>query len=93
MVLQIFPPSQMSLAKEYYLDNETVVGYTEAMGKVLTKIHPVEAARAKADQLAKDVVAFETRVAAMLPDIDSARDVKVRDSMPLSKSFASQQKC
>ena len=67
----------MTLEKEYYQDNETVTGYHEAMSAVLAKIHPDTSARAKADEIARGVIEFESRVAAVIPDLEVLYKVKV----------------
>ena len=68
----------MTLSKVYYEDKDTVAGYQDAMTKVLAKIHPDASAQGKAEQLARQVAEFESRIAAYIPDINILNDVKVR---------------
>ena len=63
--------------KDYYLDNDTVAQYQDAMTQVLAAIHPNEKARSNASKYAAAVVEFESTIAAMSPDNEDYGDVTV----------------
>ncbi len=76
-IVQVSPPPSMTLAKNYYADNATMSEYYDAMSKVLAAVHPSEAARTKAANLSHLVIDFETRMSAVLPELDDLADVNV----------------
>jgi hypothetical protein len=55
-----------------------MAAYFKAMKEVLTSLHPSETGRSKGEQLARQVIDFETRLSSVLPEIDDLYDVNVR---------------
>ncbi|KAL8367338.1 hypothetical protein RB595_009031 [Gaeumannomyces hyphopodioides] len=74
-LVAVFPKSQLTLSTNFYTDNKTMASYQSAMSKVFAAILPSADARAKADQLANQVVDFEKAVSAITPPFIDLFDV------------------
>jgi endothelin-converting enzyme len=59
---------------EYYKDAGTVVEYEQAIAAVLTSIKPSKTGDWNATALAKEIVAFESRVAAVIPSSEELQE-------------------
>jgi hypothetical protein len=87
-IVTIFPPTSLTLEKDYYADNATVTEYFATMTKVFAAIHPNEEARRKAVDVARQVIDFETIMSSVLPEIDDLYNVNVStDASPFPQAI------